>query len=137
MTRRALLIAVAGLLPGLAAVGAAAQGDEKPSLLTVGSANLFLIRGGDTLNGRPEAVKDRIDRVHDVFAKYLGGPYRHFTTKRWGDRVHIYLNGEFVLAVTPADARNTRYKTAAQLAPNWVRLLEKGFDAAHVRTSGN
>ena len=62
--------------------------------------------------------------------------YAKVSSKTWGDRVHIYLNGDFVLAVTPADAQATGYKSAAQLAPVWVNAVKKGFNEAHVGASG-
>lgn len=123
------------LLPGLlAAVPAAAQGDDQP--LTIGTTQVFIIRNGDRLNGRSWTVQDRIDHVQDVLPEHLGNPNSRFTTKKWGDRVHIYLNGDFILAVTPADAGSTAYKSAAELAPIWLKGLQRGFEAAHVRQSG-
>ncbi len=93
-----------------------------------------MIRVGDTLNGREMSVQDRINHVQDVFPKYLGGPNGRITWKKWGDRVHLYLNGDFVLAVTPADAQATGYKTADTLAPIWAQALQRAFRLAHVRT---
>jgi hypothetical protein len=126
-------IVAAGLIPG--ARPAAAQ--EGSKLLTIGNTPLFLIRLGDTLNGKEWTVQDRISHIQDVYAKHLGGQYGKFTWKKWGDRVHLYLNGDFVLAVTPADAQATHHKTAETLAPVWMKGLEKAFDAGHTHSTGS
>jgi hypothetical protein len=118
----------------LLAVPAMAQDEARP--LIIGSTRLLIIRNGDTLNGRPMSVAERIGHVQDVFAKHLGGKYAKVTWKNWGDRVHLYLNNDFTLAVTPADAAATGYKSAAQLAPVWVQALRKGFNEAHVQGKG-
>jgi len=134
---RSFRLAVAALAAATAllAVGPVrAQDDARP--LIIGSNRLFMIRAGDTLNGREWSVQDRINHIQDVFPKYLGGPHGKITWKKWGDRVHLYLNGDFVLAVTPEDARATGYKSADQLAPIWVQGLQRGFRLAHVRVRG-
>lgn len=124
-----------GLLAATLIAGAGwAQGG--PNALVIGPTRVLMIRSADTLNGQEQAPEVRIAHVHDVFAKHLGGKYARFTTKPWGDRVHIYLNGDFVLAVTPADAKATGYKSAAQLAPIWTEALKKAFNAAHVEGKG-
>jgi len=134
MHRSARLPLAALALGALLLMGrpAAAQDEAKP--LIVGATRLFTVRSGDTLNGRTQSVQDRLNHVHDVLPRHLGGQMGKFTTKKWGERVHIYLNGDFILAVTPEDARGTGYKSAEQLAPIWVAGLEKGFREAH---SGN
>jgi hypothetical protein len=137
LNRLAVGLLTAGLLvaAGLpASQPAFAQNSAK--LLTVGNTPLFLIRVGDTLNGKEWTINDRINHVQDVFAKYLGGQYSKFTSKKWGDRVHIYLNGEFLLAVTPADAQATRHKSTETLAPSWLASLEKGFEQGHTPSTG-
>ena len=125
----------AALLAAAALMGAAgASGEEKP--LIIASTRLLIVRSGDTLNGRAMSVDERIGHVQDVFAKHLGGKYAKVTWKSWGDRVHLYLNNDFTLAVTPTDASSTGYKTATQLAPVWVEALKKGFNEAHVQGKG-
>jgi hypothetical protein len=114
----------------LAPLPTRAQGPE--GTLVIGSTQVLKLRNGDTLNGREWSVQDRINHIQDLLPKYLGGPYYKITSKRYGNRVHLYFNGDFVLAVTPADARATGYKTAARLAPVWADALAKGFEAAHV-----
>jgi hypothetical protein len=123
----AALAALSLALPALA--------QEPPRPLILGGTQLFMIRTGDTLNGREWSIGDRIGHVQDVYAKNLGGQYAKFTWKKWGDRVHLYLNDEFTLAVTPADAKATGYKTAEKLAPIWLNGLKKGFSETHVRVA--
>ena len=115
----------------------AAYAQEGAKLLTIGNVPLFLIRNGDTLNGKEMSVQDRINRIQDVYAKYLGGQNGKITSKKWGDRVHLYLNGDFVLAVTPADAKATHHKTAETLAPVWAAELQRGYDGAHTPSTGS
>ena len=135
---KVLMLAAASVAAGCLLVGAAparAQGDGTFPLI-IGSTRLLVLRTPDTLNGRDMPVEERAGHVQDVFAKHLGGKYAKVSWKTWGDRVHIYLNGDFVLAVTPADAQATGYKSASQLAPVWVAAIRKGFNEAHVGASG-
>lgn len=133
--RLAVLTVAAGavLLPG----SSARAQDDGPRPLVIGSNQLFTIRTGDTLNGKEWSVRDRINHVQDVFAKHLGGQQGKFTWKAWGDRVHLYLNGDFVLAVSPADAQSTGYKSAMQLAPVWLKGLQVGFEKTHRIPTGS
>lgn len=117
-----------------AVVAPAVRAEEKP--LVIGGVRLMLIRTGDTLNGRAMSVDERIGHVQDVFAKHLGGKYGKFTWKKYGDRVHLYLNNDFVLAVTPADAKATAHKSAEKLAPIWLEELKKAFNATHAGNTG-
>lgn len=137
LNRLAAGLLIAGTL-GTAGLPAArpAYAQNSAKLLTVGNTPLFLIRVGDTLNGQEWTISDRINHVQDVYAKYLGGQYSKFTAKKWGDRVHLYLNGEFLLAVTPADAQATHHKSAETLAPIWMASLEKGFEQGHTPSTG-
>jgi len=133
-TRAALAaLALAALLG--AGHPAVAQDEARP--LVIGPTRLFTIRTGDTLNGRQLSVQERLNHIQDILPRHLGGPNGKITTKKWGDRVHLYMNGDFILAVTPADARATGYKTAEQLAPIWVADLQRGFNEAHVRITGS
>lgn len=137
MHRFARLAMVTALLGAVLAVGAPARAqDEEARPLIIGTNRVLVLRSGDTLNGRQLSIQDRINHVQDVFPKYLGGVAGKVTWKKWGDRVHLYLNNDFVLAVTPADAAATGYKTAEQLAPIWLEKLQRGFDLAHVWTVG-
>lgn len=138
LTRLAAGLLAAGIITAAAVVPGtrAAWSQDGAKLLTIGSTSLFLIRVGDTLNGKEWTVTDRISHIQDVFAKHLGGQNGKITWKKWGDRVHLYLNGEFVLAVTPADAQATHHKSAETLAPVWLKGLEKGFDAGHTHSTG-
>lgn len=134
--RNILKLAAAALVAGSVLLGGAARAQDGGQPLIIGNTRLLLVRHGDTLNGRPMSVDERIGHVQDVFAKHLGGKYARVTTKKWGDRVHLYLNNDFVLAVTPADAQATGYKSAEQLAPIWAAALRKGFTNGHVQGNG-
>lgn len=122
------------LLAATVAGGAVAQGG--PNALVIGSTRVLMVRTGDVLNGRDLTPEDRIAHVHDVFAKHLGSKYAKFTSKPIGNRVHLYVNGDFVLAVTPADAKANGYKSAAHLAPVWLASLKKAYLAGHVQGNG-
>jgi len=133
MTRLFLRCAAIALAAGaLLTAGVAVRADEGKYVI-IENSHLFQIRNGDTLNGVQMSVQDRIDHIQDLFAKYLGGQTGKFTTKKYGERTHIYMNGEFVLAVTPADARSSGYKTTDKLAPIWVKHLAKGFAEGHTK----
>lgn len=134
--RNILKFAAAGVIAGSILLGSAARAQEAGRPLIIGATRLLVVRNDDTLNGRPMSVDERIGHVQDVFAKYLGGKYAKITSKKWGDRVHLYLNNEFVLAVTPDDAQATGYKSAEQLAPVWADALRKGFNEGHVQGNG-
>jgi hypothetical protein len=131
---RLTLLAGALLAAGaLFLAGSPARAQDEPKPLIIGANRVLTIRVGDTLNGREMSVQDRINHIQDVLPKHLGGALGKITSRKWGDRVHLYLNGDFVLAVTPADAKATGYKTAEQLAPIWAHALDWGFQAARVR----
>ena len=114
----ALMIAAA-LLP-------AARADA-PGTVWIGGILCFKIR----TDSKEGVVQQRVDKIHDVFAKHLGGAYQKFTAKRIGSRYHIYLNGEFIIAVWPADAKATGYKSSTSLGKHWAKRLQAGFKAAH------
>lgn len=117
--------------------GAAVRAQEVSKPVIIGATWLFPLRADDTLNGKEWSIQDRIDHLHDVFAKHLGGQYAKFSAKKWGERVHLYLNDEFVLAVTPADAKAVGHKSAVTLAPIWMRKLAQGFDDTHTPITGS
>jgi hypothetical protein len=123
------------LLPGLvglgllAAANAPRAANSPAGIVTIGDVNCFRIRVPD---GNTSA-QQRVDHVQDVSAKYLGGGPLRFRTRAVGQRRHIDLNDEFLLAVTPADAGATGYKTAAALAPVWQRALERAFRLTRAR----
>ncbi len=125
------IIAAAGVGLFGSAFGIARADDGKP--LIIGGTRLLHIRTADTLNGRVMTMQNRVDHVQDVFAKHLGGQTGRISWKKIGERVHLYLNGDFVLAVTPTDARLNGYKGAARLAPVWVAALNRGFRESNVR----
>jgi hypothetical protein len=118
------LIVIGAVAAAALAPAPPARAQEAPEVLIIGNEQILRIRAGDTLNGREMSVHDRISHVYDLLPKYLGGRFGRFTARPWRDRVHIYLNDEFILAVTPADARATGYKSAAQLGPIWLSALQ-------------
>jgi len=128
----AAAFAAAALLTG--ALPVRAQNEQK--MLIIANEDLFLIRTGDTVNGREMSVDERIGHVQDLYAKYLGGQYVKFTSKKFGSRVHIYMNGEFLLAVSPEDARLGGQKSADKLAPIWIKGLQRGFEESHTKNRG-
>jgi hypothetical protein len=133
--RFAVAAVAAGTL--LLSSGAAVRAQDGSKPVIIGATWLFSIRNGDTLNGKEWTVQDRIDHLQDVFAKHLGGQYAKFSAKKWGDRVHLYLNDEFVLAVTPADAKSVFHKSTVTLAPIWMKKLAQGFDDTHTPITGS
>ncbi|MBI3912221.1 MAG: hypothetical protein HY320_14985 [Armatimonadetes bacterium] len=114
----------------LAPLPAAAQdSDETAVALKIGPVSCFMVR-------RPDgewSAKQRVNHVQDVFAKHLGAAQGNFSTRRRGDRVNIFLNGDFVIGVTPVDAKATGFADAPSLAKIWIERLRKAFDETHVR----
>lgn len=134
---RLLRVAAAAFAAALLLTGALpARAQDQQKMLIIGNTDLFLIRTGDTVNGRELSIDDRIGHVQDLFAKYLGGQYVKFTSRKFGNRVHIYMNGEFLLGVSPADAKAGGQKSADQLAPIWMKHLKRGFDEGHSKNAG-
>ena len=105
-------------------------GADEARPLAIGNQIVAILRTGDTLNGKEWSVADRINHVQDVIAKHLGGRRFEITGKALGERVHVYVNGDFTLAVTPADAKATGFKSAKDLAPKWRKALLKALDNA-------
>ncbi len=115
------------------AVSAHAQAVGKP--LIIGGTRLLQIRAADRVNGNLMSIDQRINHVQDVYAKHLGGQAGRITWKQVGDRVHLYLNGDFVLGVSPFDAKLNGYKGADKLGPVWAKALTRGFAEGHVRST--
>jgi hypothetical protein len=136
MKRWIYVAAAAAVLLVVSGMQSRAQDDDKPQAVVIGPTWLFFVRTGDTVNGRELSPRARVDHIHDVLAKHLGGQSGRFTQRKVGNRVHVDLNGDFILAVTPADAAANGYKGADRLAPIWVQKLSQGFEAAHVLPSG-
>jgi len=113
-------------LLALTALPPAARAD-RPGEVVIGGVLCFRIREVS----KEGSIDQRVNHIHEVFAKHLGGPYHKFTIKRVGRRRHLYLNGDFVVAVWPADAKATGYKSVQSLARLWMKRLDKGFRAAH------
>jgi hypothetical protein len=102
---------------------------EPRGTVVIGQVACFRLRVPD----RGQTVQQRIDHIQDVAAKYLGGDPVQFTIRTVGQRQHIDVNGEFLVAVTPDDAHATGFKTAAQLAPLWSETLQQAFLQSNAR----
>jgi len=126
--RHTVLRGLAGLALAVA-VGAAWAMAQPRGTVVIGQATCFRIRVPD----KGETIQQRLDRIQDVAAKFLGGEPVHLTIRPVGKRQHIDVNGEFLVAVTPEDARATGYKTAAMLAPMWRNALERAFLQSNAR----
>ncbi len=119
---------------GIAAAPAAAQapGSQAEVLFTVGASRCFVVRRPDG----PRSAADRVERMHIVFNKHLGGTKGVVTMRkpsRSSKMVQLYLNGDLLINVTTNDARATRYERAEQVAPIWKRALERAFRETHAR----
>ena len=117
---------VSGALTGLflaLCASAAAPASEPRGTVVIGSITCFRIRVPD----RGQSVQQRVDFIQDQAPKFLGGDPVQVTIRSVGKRQHIDLNGEFVVAVTPEDARATGSKSPAALAPIWRSALERAF----------
>jgi hypothetical protein len=115
-----------GLLGPAMALRAA---ENPPGSVIIGNVTCFRLRAPDG----DQSVQQRINHLQDVAAKHLGGGPVHFQARSVGPRRHIDVNGDFLVAVTPADAAATGYKTAAALAPVWQRALERAFRHTRAR----
>src|SRR5689334_6663846 len=120
--RRWVSRAFVGLLLALCA-GPAARAMEPRGTVVIGAITCFRIRVPD----RGMSVQQRVDYIQDIAPKFLGGDPVAFSIRPVGEEQHIDINGQFLVAVTPADAHATGYKTAAALAPIWRDALERAF----------
>jgi hypothetical protein len=111
------------------AAGATFGASEPRGTVVIGQATCFRIRVPD----RGQTVQQRLDHIQDLAPKYLGGDPVTFTIRKLGDRQHIDFNGEFLVAVTPADAKATGHKNAATLALLWKAALERAFLQSQAR----
>ena len=133
LPRRAALIALAASSALLFAPMTGARAEEgDDGRVQIGSVSCFTIRRPD---GRM-IIRQRVFRVHNVFAKHLGGSKAAFTTNVTPTRAQIFLNGDFVVAVTADDAKATGYKRPADLAAVWVKSLQRAFDETYARSDG-
>lgn len=117
---------------GLFARGSQAQapGSEGEAAVVIGAVRCFVIR-------RPEgslSPADRVEKIQNAFAKYLGQSVATFTTRAQpkSAMVQILMNGEPVVNVTVNDATATGYKKADDLAQVWKKALHSAFQATHV-----
>jgi hypothetical protein len=127
MSLRSLVTAflAAGTLLG---AGACVAQENKIVPIVIGGKQRINLRVGDTLNGRAVTIEERVQKVDEIFAKYLGGKKGKVTQKKVGQRIHLYLNGEYVLAATPADAKAGGYKKVEQVAAAWEKALTTAFN---------
>lgn len=133
----ACALAAAAFLGWTPAGHAQSEASTAPQGLTIGGNYAFHIKCPDTLNGERWSIQMRVDHFQDICAKYLGRPGTRFTGKMVDrERVHLYLNGEFILAVTPKDAQINKCKKPAELAPIWKKKLQAAFDDAVVNKQG-
>ena len=119
--RRWICQALAGVT--LVLLAGAAPASEPRGTVVIGEITCFRIRMPD----RGESVQRRVDYIQDMVPKFLGGDPVQVTLRTVGESQHIDVNGEFVVAVTPEDARATGYKNAAALAPIWREALEQAL----------
>jgi hypothetical protein len=110
-------------------VGAAQAAPEPRGTVVIGSVTCFRIRVPD----RGLSVQQRVDYIQDMAPKFLGGDPVQVTIRPVRDEQHIDVNGQFVVAVTTADARATGYKNAAALAPIWRTALEHALQMSAAR----
>lgn len=101
------------------AVPAAAE----PVNVVLGTTDCFVLRvpDGDT------SAAERAARVRTVFESRRGEPPGRFTLRAEGPRRLIYLDGDYLIAVTPADAQATHHESAATLAPVWRDRLRHAW----------
>ena len=117
-----------GLTLTLMAGAAIATGPPRGTVV-IGQTTCFRIRVID----KGQTVQQRVDHIQDILAKYLGGDAASFTVRNVGERRHIDLNGEFLVAVTPEDAKATGHKSAVTLAPVWRDAMERAFMLSRAR----
>lgn len=110
-------------------VGPAARAMEPRGTVVIGAISCFRFRVPD----RGMNVQQRVDYIQDIAPKFLGGDPVEFSIRPVGEEQHIDVNGQFLVAVTPADARATGYKSAAALAPIWRDTLERAFVESSAR----
>ena len=128
--KRLVCASLTGLMLAVCAGVAAPQSLSEPrGSVVIGSITCFRLRVPD----RGQSVRERVDHIQDIAAKYLGGDAVHLTIRPVGNRQHIDVNGEFLVAVTPDDARATGHKSAATLAPLWRAALESAFLQSNAR----
>ena len=136
---RTLMHAAAAFFLGMGVAGSAARSapaappSETDVPVIIGATVCFVVH-------RPQGemtARDRVERIHYVFAKYLGADEGKFTLRAIGKDgsagVAIYLNEDHLITVTPADASLTRSKSCPAVASYWKEALEKAFAETHVR----
>src|SRR5262249_48916350 len=95
----------------------------EPVSVVLGRTNCFVIRAPDG----SDSTAVRVARIRDVFDRHAGHSPGRFTIRADGARRIISLDGEFLAAVTPADALATHHESAATLAPVWRDQLQRAW----------
>jgi hypothetical protein len=97
-----------------------------PVNVVLGTTDCFVIRvpDGDT------SAAERAARIRTVFERSQGQPPGRFTIRAEGPRRLIDLDGDFLVAATPADAQATHHESAATLAPVWRDRLRLAWEAS-------
>jgi hypothetical protein len=103
----------------------------EPTNVVLGNTDCFVIRAPDG----DESITARVDRIRDVFLGHVGETPGRFTIRADGNRRLIYLDGDFLVAATPADALATHHESAATLAPVWREQLQRAWEEA-IRPNG-
>lgn len=98
----------------------------EPVNVVLGAMDCFVIRvpDGDT------SAAERAARIRSVFESSQGRPPGRFTIRAEGSRRLIYLDGDYLVAVTPDDAQATHHESAATLAPVWRDRLRLAWEEA-------
>jgi hypothetical protein len=117
---------LASMLLMALAIAAAAE----PVNVVLGVTDCFVIRvpDGDT------SPSERAARIRGVYESNRAELPGRFTIRAEGPRRLIYLDGDYLIAVTPADALATHHESAATLAPVWRDRLRFAWDE---RRGGN
>jgi hypothetical protein len=109
---------------------ASAYGDAQVPVV-IGSVECFVVRCPD---GELTAA-DRVDHIHEVFARHLGSPKGEFAVRKspkpGSTKLQILLNGDQVINVTSNDARATRSQKPEEIASLWMKALRHAFEETH------
>ena len=110
------------LLTALVASAALAEGEAS---IYCGSFRCVTVRAA----AHGLTAEQRVDWAMGLLNKYLGGKRAQFNSARSGSDTQIMLNGEVLLAVTPADARAERVASVSALAQRWKVSIARAFAA--------
>lgn len=119
----------AALAVGLLAAGPARAAGDGPATVYCGAVQCVTLR---TI-AHGQSPEQRADWAMNLLNKYLGGRQAQFSVVPRGREAQIVLNGEVLLAVSPADARADGVKSVATLARRWRNALSKAFAATRAQ----